>query len=101
NFFSQLEILVVFRLAKILRLKKFGQADDLRALFRRVANEIDCAREILVRIRATPHLYQCDFGHLIESAGTMSILLITIRLVVLLILPVLFWVTGLSRLLSG
>ena len=61
NFFGQLKIFVIFGLAKVLRSKKFRQADDCRALFRRIANKIDRPREILLRISAALHLHQRDF----------------------------------------
>jgi hypothetical protein len=47
---------VILGLAKILRPKKLGQTDDLRALSCRIANKFDRAREILLRFRAAAHL---------------------------------------------
>jgi hypothetical protein len=52
---------VIFGLAKILRSKKFGQTNDLRAFFRRITNEFDSAREIPLRFRAASHLDQRNF----------------------------------------
>ena len=60
HFLGQLEILVILGLAKVLRPKKFGEANDLPALLRRVTNEFDGADEILLRLRAAPHLNQGD-----------------------------------------
>jgi hypothetical protein len=47
---------MIFCLAKILRPKKLRQADNLRALSRRVANKFDRAREILLGLHAAAHL---------------------------------------------
>jgi hypothetical protein len=47
---------MIFCLAKILRSKKLRQADNLRALSRRIANKFDRAREILLLLRAAAHL---------------------------------------------
>jgi hypothetical protein len=55
---------VIFGLAKILRSEKFGQTNDLRALFRRVANELNRAFKILFRLRAAPHLDERDLCQL-------------------------------------
>jgi hypothetical protein len=56
------EVFVILRLAKVLRPKKFGQTDNLRTLFRGIANEGDGAFEILLRLRAAPHLDERDSG---------------------------------------
>jgi hypothetical protein len=47
---------MIFCLAKILRPKKLREADNLRALSRRIANKFDCARKILLRVYAAAHL---------------------------------------------
>jgi hypothetical protein len=47
---------MIFCLAKILRPKKLRQADNLCALSRRVANKLDRAREIPLRLPAAAHL---------------------------------------------
>ena len=60
NFFGQREVGVVFRLAKILRAKQLRQANDLRALLRRVANARDRLRHICSRVRPALHLDQGD-----------------------------------------
>ncbi len=53
---------MIFALAEILRPEKFRQTNDLRALLRRIADESDCPREILLRLRTAPHLDEGDSG---------------------------------------
>src|SRR5437660_4634242 len=60
NFLGQRKICVIFGLTKILRPEKFRQANDLRALFRCVANESNGAPEIIFGVRAASHLYERD-----------------------------------------
>jgi hypothetical protein len=48
EFLGQIEIFVIFCLAKILRPKSSGRQTIWR-LFRCLANEFNCAREILLR----------------------------------------------------
>ena len=50
----------VLTLAEILSLKKFGQADDLRAVSGRLMDLVDGALQILVRIGRGGHLNQAD-----------------------------------------
>jgi hypothetical protein len=64
NLFGELEVFVVFRLAKILRPKKLWQTNDLRAFPRCVANEIDSPGKILFRFWPAPHLNERDLCHL-------------------------------------
>ena len=71
NFLGQGKVRVVFRLAKILRAKQLRQADDLRALLRRVANARDRLRHVCSRIGPALHLDQGDLcfrtvGHVRE-----------------------------------
>ena len=51
---------MIFALAEILRLKKFGQADDLGAAPGGVGNAAEGLLQILFRLRAARHLHQ---GH--------------------------------------
>jgi hypothetical protein len=60
---------MIFRLAKILRTKKFREANNLGSAFRGVANEIDGVRKIFVRLRAAAHLNEGDFCHPERSRG--------------------------------
>jgi hypothetical protein len=53
---------VIFGLTKILRAKKFRQANNLRALPCRITNKFDGAREICFRLRAASHLHKSDAG---------------------------------------
>src|SRR5208282_3215414 len=60
NWFGEIEQGYIFALTEILRLKKFGQADDLRALRGSLANALDRVLQILLRVRRHRHLYQAD-----------------------------------------
>src|SRR4051812_43425386 len=121
---------MVLRLAKILGSEKLRQTNDLRAAVRCVPDKIERMREILFHVRAAPHLDEgnfcfacfchvrltestrrsdkfclcvlCDFSvnYFIELAGTISILLIVIRLVGLLFSPFPI-VTGVSPIFSS
>ena len=129
HFLGQIEIFVIFALAKILRPKQLRQTDHLRALLCGIANEFNRAREILLRLRAAAHLDQSnlchvarsrdishhfnserflDFarndktdGYFTESARTISIFSITTRFVGLLISPCAFRSTGVSPIFSN
>src|SRR4030095_15211526 len=113
-------MLVILCLAKILRPKKLRQADNLDALSCCIANKLDCAGEILLRLNAATHLDERNLCHVersrdisrfsenskrflafarndnsvpayfTESAGTILILSITMRLIGLLGSPMLF-----------
>ena len=56
--FGQIEQTVILALAKILRLKQFGQANHLRAAPGRIGHAFQSFGEILFRLRAARHLYQ-------------------------------------------
>ena len=58
NRFGQIEQCVIFALAEILRLKKFGQADDFGAASGRVRDAFDSLGKILLRLRTARHLHQ-------------------------------------------
>jgi hypothetical protein len=60
NFFSEFEVFVIFCLAEILRLEKFRQTNDLRALLGGIADESDCPREIFLWLYAASHLDERD-----------------------------------------
>src|SRR5260370_2847364 len=64
NLFGQVEVFVLFRLAKILRPEELRQTNDLRAFLSLVANEFTRAFKILFRLRAAPHLNEPDLCHL-------------------------------------
>ena len=51
---------MIFRLAKIVRTKQFWQANDPRAVFCGVANEIDGAHKIFWRLRTAAHLNESE-----------------------------------------
>ena len=60
NLLGQREIGVIFGLAKILRAKQLRQANDLRALLRRLADARDRLRHIRSRVGPALHLDQRD-----------------------------------------
>jgi hypothetical protein len=53
-----------------LRLKKFRQADNLRASASRFADVLDGVPQILVRVGRHRHLYQSDFEFLRRQSHT-------------------------------
>jgi len=60
---------MIFRLAKILGTKKFREANNLGAVFRGVANEIDRPRKIFCRLRPALHLHERNPGHSERTRG--------------------------------
>ena len=60
DFFRQLEVGVVLRLAEILRPEKLWEANDLPTLFGRFAHACDRFGEVSLGFRAALHLHQCD-----------------------------------------
>ncbi len=61
NRFGEIEECDVFALAEILRLKQFGQADDLGAFGGGVAHVCDRALQVLFRLGRARHLHDADF----------------------------------------
>jgi hypothetical protein len=51
---------MVLALAEVLRLEKFGEADDLRAASGGVGDTFESLCEILFGLRAAGHLHQSD-----------------------------------------
>jgi hypothetical protein len=51
---------MIFTLAKVLRLKKLRQADDIHATLSGLSSPLERFMEIFVRLRSTGHLNQTD-----------------------------------------
>ncbi len=66
NGFGQIEQARVFFAAEILRAEELLQADDLRALLRRLADLARRLFQVLFRIRGAAHLHQADAEFLIS-----------------------------------
>jgi hypothetical protein len=67
-----MEAVVVLLLAKVEGAKKFGQADQLGALFGSRGDPVDCRRKILFRVGRHRHLDEGDWqarGALFGHAG--------------------------------
>ena len=58
NRLGQIEQRCIFALAEVLRLEKLGQADDVRALSRRLGNAVERLGQIVGGFGAARHLDQ-------------------------------------------
>src|SRR5207247_119095 len=61
NRLGEFELGVIFGLAEVEAAKELGQADDVRAPLRRVADSFRGRRQVPDRIGAAAHLHESDF----------------------------------------